>query len=237
VYDYAHIGNWRANVFADLLGRYLLWRGYTIEHVMNLTDVDDKTIRGAEEAGVSLEAFTTPYIEAFFEDAAVLGLRRLEHYPRATEHLPQMIGLIEALQERGLTYTAGGSVYFAVDRFAGYGRLSGLDPGGLRAGARVDSDEYEKEQARDFVLWKAYKPADGQVRWESPWGLGRPGWHLECSAMSMHYLGSPFDIHTGGWTCSSRTTRTKSPRAREPRDVPWPVSGFTMSTCSWRGAR
>jgi len=198
VYDYPHIGNWRANLFADLLRRYLTWRGYEVRHVMNLTDVDDKTIRGAREEGVGLDAYTEPYIEAFFEERDILRIQPAEIYPRATRHIEQMQELVRALEENGLTYASEGSVYFAVNRFEDYGKLSGLDTGGLRDGARVDSDEYGKEEARDFVLWKGRKPEDGDVYWDSPWGEGRPGWHLECSAMSAHYLGNPFDIHTGG---------------------------------------
>ncbi|MFO7768857.1 MAG: cysteine--tRNA ligase [bacterium] len=198
VYDYAHIGNWRANIFADLLRRYLRYRGFEVRHVMNLTDVDDKTIKGAREEGVDLDAYTGPYIEAFFEDLDTLRIQRVEVYPRATRHIPQMQDLVWALEENGYTYTSEGSVYFAVNRMDDYGKLSRLDTAGLREGARVDSDEYGKEEARDFVLWKGRKPEDGEVYWDSPWGEGRPGWHLECSAMSAHYLGNPFDIHTGG---------------------------------------
>ena len=198
VYDYPHIGNWRANVFVDLLRRYLEWRGYGVFHVMNLTDVDDKTIAGAHSAGLSLEEYTAPFVEAFFADLDTLRIRRADVYPRATEHIPQMIQLVEKLEEKGLTYHADGSVYYAVERFEGYGRLSRLDPAGLMTGARVDTDSYEKEEARDFVLWKGRKPEDGDVYWESPFGEGRPGWHLECSVMSAEYLGLPFDIHTGG---------------------------------------
>jgi cysteinyl-tRNA synthetase len=198
VYDFAHIGNWRANVFVDLLHRYLEYRGLEVELVMNLTDVDDKTIAGARREEIGLRDYTDRYIEAFFEDSDRLGIRRADHYPRATDHISQMLTLITALSEHGLTYEAGGSVYYAVDRFEGYGRLSRVDTSGLRAGARVDADEYEKEEVRDFVLWKGRKEEDGDVWWDSPWGPGRPGWHLECSAMSMEYLGVPFDIHTGG---------------------------------------
>ncbi len=198
VYDFPHLGNWRANVFFDLLRRYLRWRGLEVFHVMNLTDVDDKTIRGAREAGVDLTAYTEPFIEAFFQERDLLRIEAVEVYPRATEHIPEMLELVARLEERGLTYESGGSVYYAVERFPDYGRLSQLDAEGLKAGARVDSDEYEKDQVRDFVLWKARKPEDGEVFWPSRWGEGRPGWHIECSAMSVKYLGLPFDIHTGG---------------------------------------
>lgn len=198
VYDYPHIGNWRANVFSDLLRRYIEYRGFEVFHVMNITDVDDKTINGAREAGVSLKNYTAPFIEAFFEDLDMLRIQRAHVYPRATRHIDQMLELVESLQEKGLTYESKGSIYYAVDKFSGYGKLSQIDLKGLRPGARVDSDEYDKEEARDFVLWKARKPEDGDVFWPSPFGEGRPGWHLECSAMSMQYLGNPFDIHTGG---------------------------------------
>ncbi len=198
IYDYPHIGNWRANIFNDLLVRYLEFSGYEVVHVMNITDVDDKTIRGAREEGVTLAAYTARYAEAFFADREILRLRPADVYPRATEHIEQMLALVGELVARGLTYESEGSVYYAVSRFPAYGRLSGVDLAGLKAGARVDADEYEKEEARDFVLWKGRKPEDGDVWWESPWGPGRPGWHLECSAMSAHYLGLPFDIHTGG---------------------------------------
>ena len=198
VYDYAHIGNWRANIFVDLLRRYLEYRGFEVYHVMNLTDVDDKTIAGAREKGVALADYTGPFVEAFFQDLDTLRIRRAHRYPRATEHIEQMIELVRALEERGLTYRSEGSVYYAVERFEGYGKLSRIDAAGLRPGGRVDTDEYEKEEIRDFVLWKGRKPEDGDVYWDSPFGEGRPGWHLECSAMSDHYLHAPFDIHTGG---------------------------------------
>jgi cysteinyl-tRNA synthetase len=198
VYDFPHLGNWRANVFFDLLRRYLRWRGLEVFHVMNLTDVDDKTIRGARDAGVDLAVYTEPFIEAFFRERDLLRIEAVEVYPRATEHIPEMLELVGRLEEQGLTYESGGSVYYAVERFPDYGRLSQLDAEGLKAGARVDSDEYEKDQVRDFVLWKARKPEDGEVFWPSRWGEGRPGWHIECSAMSVKYLGLPFDIHTGG---------------------------------------
>ena len=198
VYDFAHIGNWRANLFVDLLRRYLEYRGFEVYHVMNLTDVDDKTISGAREQGVSLSDYTGPFIDAFFEDLDTLRIRRAHLYPRATEHIEGMIELILKLEEKGIAYRSEGSVYYAVDAFEGYGKLSRVDVDRLRTGAAMDADEYEKEEARDFVLWKCRKPEDGEVFWESPFGEGRPGWHLECSAMSDHYLQVPFDIHTGG---------------------------------------
>ncbi len=198
VYDHPHLGNWRANIFVDLLKRYLIYRGYEVNHVMNITDVDDKTIRGAREAGVSLSDYTEPFIEEFLKERDLLRIKPADVYPRATRHIEGMVRLVEDLQARGLTYDSEGSVYFAVDRFPEYGKLSGIDLEGLQAGARVDVDEYDKEEARDFVLWKARKPEDGDVYWDAPFGEGRPGWHLECSAMSAEHLGIPFDIHTGG---------------------------------------
>jgi cysteinyl-tRNA synthetase len=199
VYNFAHIGNFRAYVFEDLLRRTLRYAGYPVVQVMNLTDVDDKTIRGAQAAGVSLRDYTRPYIEAFFADIKQLNIEPAEHYPAATEHIPEMIALIQRLFDRGLAYPSDdGSVYFNVAKFPGYGRPAHIDLSGLRGGARVSQDEYEKESIGDFALWKAWDPSDGDVAWDSPWGRGRPGWHIECSAMSMKYLGESFDIHTGG---------------------------------------
>ncbi|MGQ9663114.1 MAG: cysteine--tRNA ligase, partial [Kiritimatiellia bacterium] len=199
VYDYAHIGNFRAYVFEDILRRTLKYAGYRVTQVMNLTDVDDKTIRGARSAGVSLAEFTRKYKEAFFQDLRALNIEAAEHYPAATEHIAEMITLIERLFERGLAYKAeDGSVYYNVRRFPGYGKLAHLDLTGLRPGARVSHDDYDKENIADFALWKAWDEQDGDVAWDTPWGRGRPGWHIECSAMSMKYLGESFDIHTGG---------------------------------------
>ncbi|MCP3957736.1 MAG: cysteine--tRNA ligase [bacterium] len=196
VYDHAHIGNLRTFVFEDFLRRSLLYLGYRVNHVMNLTDVDDKTIQRSNDAGVELDDYTAPYIESFFEDLDTLHVERAEHYPRATEHVPEMIEMIEHLLERGYAYERDGSVYFRIAADDDYGRLSGIDPSGGQRGERVASDEYEKEDARDFGLWKAAK--EGEPSWDSPWGAGRPGWHIECSAMSMKYLGESFDIHCGG---------------------------------------
>jgi len=199
VYNFAHIGNFRAYVFEDILRRSLEYRGFSVTQVMNLTDVDDKTIRGARAAGVSLDAFTRTFKDAFFADLKTLGIRPAEHYPAATDHLPEMIALIEKLFENGLAYQSEDrSVYFSVDAFPGYGRLARLDREGLRSGVRISNDEYEKEAVGDFALWKAWDEQDGDVWWDSPWGRGRPGWHVECSAMAMRYLGESFDIHTGG---------------------------------------
>jgi len=199
VYNYAHIGNFRAYVFEDLLRRYLKYHGYRVTQVMNLTDVDDKTIRGSMETGMPLDAFTQKYKDAFFEDLKILNIESAEQYPAATGHVEDMIGLIRRLFDKGYAYKSDdGSVYFSIVKFKGYGELAHLDMSGLRAGARVKQDEYDKENVADFALWKAWDEDDGDVAWESPWGKGRPGWHIECSAMSMKYLGESFDIHTGG---------------------------------------
>jgi len=199
VYNYAHIGNFRTYMFEDLLRRQLQASGFRVTQVMNLTDVDDKTIRGAIEAGISLEAFTAPFKQAFFDDIDVLGIERAEHYPAATAHIEAMVALIGTLMEKGYAYRSeDGSVYFSIARFPDYGKLAHLDMSGLQSGARVAQDEYDKENAADFALWKAWHEADGAIGWDAPWGRGRPGWHVECSAMSMAYLGESFDIHTGG---------------------------------------
>jgi cysteinyl-tRNA synthetase len=195
VYNNAHIGNLRTFVWEDLLCRTLRRRGLEVTQVMNLTDIDDKTIRGAAEAGQSLSDFTSRYAEAFFSDLETLGVRPADRYPRATEHVPEMIALIRRLEERGHTYESDGSVWYRIATFPEYGKLSGVDLSHARRGERVADDTYEKEDARDFALWKSAKP--GEPSWESPWGKGRPGWHIECSAMSMKYLGEHFDIHTG----------------------------------------
>jgi len=199
VYNAAHIGNFRTYVFEDLLRRQIKRSGYGITQVMNLTDVDDKTIRGALSTGVSLDAYTAPFKQMFFEDLDQLGIERAEYYPAATGHIAEVIALIERLFAKGYAYQSeDGSVYFSIAKFADYGRLGRVDLAGMRAGARVAQDEYEKENVADFALWKAWDEQDGAVRWDSPWGPGRPGWHIECSAMSMRYLGDSFDIHTGG---------------------------------------
>ena len=199
VYDYAHIGNFRAYVFEDLLRRALKYRGFEVTQVMNLTDVDDKTIKGARESGVALSDFTRKYKKAFFDDLKVLNIESAEFYPAATEHIPEMIELIEKLFEKGYAYHADdGSVYFSISKFKDYGKLARLDMAGLKPGARVAQDEYQKDNIADFALWRAWDEEDGDVGWKSPWGRGRPGWHIECSAMSMKYLGASFDLHTGG---------------------------------------
>ena len=196
VYDFAHIGNFRTYVWEDLLRRTLKLHGFRVTQVMNITDIEDKIIAKMAAEEKSLQEVTEPYIEAFFEDLDTLRIERAEHYPRATEHLAEMIELTRQLQDRGVTYTSKGSLYFRIDAFADYGRLSSLDKRQIVSGARVDCDDYEKDDARDFALWKASRP--GEPCWDSPFGPGRPGWHLECSAMSMKYLGQSFDLHTGG---------------------------------------
>jgi cysteinyl-tRNA synthetase len=196
VYDFAHIGNFRTYVFEDLLRRYLELSGYRVVQVMNITDVDDKTIRGAGAKGMALDEYTAPYIDAFYQDVDALRIEKAEHYPRATRHIPEMVSLIQRLLEKGSAYRKGNSIYYSIATFARYGMLSGLDASGLRHGARVETDEYEKEDVRDFALWKEKK--EGEPFWSSEIGEGRPGWHIECSAMSMRYLGETFDIHCGG---------------------------------------
>ncbi len=196
VYDYAHIGNLRTFLFEDLLKRALTFLGFRVQHVMNLTDIDDKTISGAAKQGVTLDEFTEPYIEAFFADLAALNVVPADHYPRATHHLADMIEIISALIERGHAYESEGSVWFRIGSDPGYGKLSGARADQARVGERVASDEYATEDVRDFVLWKGAKP--GEPSWDSPWGPGRPGWHIECSAMSSIFLGETFDIHCGG---------------------------------------
>ena len=199
VYNFAHIGNFRAYVFEDILVRVLAYAGYKVNQVMNLTDVDDKTIKGCRAAGVPLKDYTKPYIDAFFEDIRTLNITPAAKYPAATDHIPEMQALIAKLFENGFAYKSDdGSVYFNVAKFPNYGHPAHIDVGGMRGGARVSQDEYEKESVGDFALWKGYTPEDGEVVWDSPWGRGRPGWHIECSAMSMKYLGETFDLHTGG---------------------------------------
>jgi cysteinyl-tRNA synthetase len=196
VYDYAHIGNFRTFVFQDILRRFLKLRGYQLNHVMNLTDVDDRIIANAAAAGVSIREYTEKYAQAFFDDCKALSIEAPEHWIRATDHIPEMVALIERLQQKTFTYPSEGSIYYRIAKFPSYGRLSNIDVAGIQAGARVDNDRYEKESARDFALWKAPKP--GEHFWETAIGKGRPGWHIECSAMAMKYLGETLDIHTGG---------------------------------------
>jgi cysteinyl-tRNA synthetase len=196
VYDFAHIGNFRTYVWEDLLRRTLKFLGFRVTQVMNITDIEDKIIAKAMANGTSIAEVTEPFVRAFFEDLDTLGIERAEQYPRATEHIPEMIAIASALAAKRLTYESQGSLYFRIDAFPGYGRLSSLEKREIKVGARVDSDEYDKDDARDFVLWKGHR--EGEPSWDSPFGAGRPGWHLECSAMSMKYLGESFDLHTGG---------------------------------------
>jgi cysteinyl-tRNA synthetase len=198
VYSRAHIGNFRSFVAADLVRRTLLYKGYRVREVMNITDVDDRIIQLAQQKGLDLDAFTAEHIRAFEEDMAVLRLQRPEVVPRATHHIPEMVDLISRLIARGHTYSAEGSTYFRIGSFPEYGRLSRLDAAGIKAGARVDTDKYDKENARDFVLWKAKQDEPEHAQWDAPFGRGRPGWHIECSAMSIKYLGETFDLHCGG---------------------------------------
>jgi cysteinyl-tRNA synthetase len=198
VYDFPHIGNWRSYVFEDLLKRFLLYRGFRVLHVMNITDVDDKTIKGAHKQGVDLEEYTRPFIEAFHAEREMLNVLPADHYPRATdpENIRGMVAIIKTLLDKGIAYRRDGSIYFAIDKFPAYGRLSKINLDDRRPGARGDSDEYAKESVHDFALWKA--PKEGEPTWATEIGPGRPGWHIECSAMSARYLGPTFDIHCGG---------------------------------------
>ena len=196
VYDYAHIGNFRTFVFQDILRRFLKLRGFKLTHVMNLTDVDDRIIANSVAAGVTIREYTEKFVQAFFEDCKTLSVQSPEHWIRATDNIDSMVQLIQRLQNKTYTYDSEGSIYYRITKFKDYGKLSKIDLSGIQAGARVDNDRYEKESARDFALWKAPKP--GEHFWETPIGPGRPGWHIECSAMAMKYLGETIDIHTGG---------------------------------------
>src|SRR6202166_4783387 len=196
VYDFAHTGNFRTFVFQDVLRRYLKSRHFRVTQVMNLTDVDDRIIQKAAAAGVSIRDYTDKYIQAYLDDRRALNLEPPEIIARATEHIEDMVKLIQRLTEKGFTYTSEGSTYFRISKFPAYGKISKLDVAGVQTGARVDMDRYDKDNARDFALWKAPKP--GEHFWETPIGPGRPGWHIECSAMAMKYLGETLDIHSGG---------------------------------------
>jgi cysteinyl-tRNA synthetase len=196
VYDYAHIGNFRTFVFQDILRRFLKLRGFKLTHVMNLTDVDDRIIANAAAAGVGIREYTEKYGEAFFADCRTLSVESPEYWIRATDNIDVMVELIQRLQAKTYTYESDGSIYYRIAKFKEYGKLSKIDLSGIKAGARVDNDRYDKESARDFALWKGPKP--GEHFWETAIGPGRPGWHIECSAMAMKYLGETIDIHTGG---------------------------------------
>ncbi|HLX71690.1 MAG TPA: cysteine--tRNA ligase, partial [Verrucomicrobiae bacterium] len=203
VYDFAHIGNWRTFVFGDLVRRYLEFKGYAVTHVMNITDIEDKIIRRVRETKTTLREFTGKYEKEFLDDLKTLNCRMPHQTPRATEFIADIVSLIEKLVQRGVAYkTADGSVYFSIEKYRGcgctYGQLVKLNFDEMRVGERVKSDEYAKESVADFALWKARVPEDGEVFWPSPWGEGRPGWHIECSAMSMKILGPSFDLHLGG---------------------------------------
>ena len=201
IYDHAHIGNFRTFLFFDLVHRYLEWAGYEVRFVLNLTDVDDKTIEGAAAADLSVAEFTRPFGEAFLEDSETLGIMAVDSYPRATEYIEAMVDFVARLVDSGHAYKAeDGAVYFSIASFADYGKLRRIDPSTLKVGARVSHDEYDKEDARDFALWKAATDQDERAgaAWDSPWGRGRPGWHLECSVMSLAELGDTLDMHLGG---------------------------------------
>ena len=199
VYDFVHIGNWRTFVFEDILKRVLAFNGYKVNHVMNITDIDDKVINRAKSEKTTIRNLTRKYTDAFFGDLEKLNIIKADKYPIATDHINSMIRIIELLVKGGFAYVRDGSVYFSIAKFKGYGKLSGANIKGVKAGARVDVDEYDKDNPQDFALWKK-ESEDAKKRHEafdSPWGVGRPGWHIECSAMSMQYSGESFDIHTG----------------------------------------
>jgi len=200
VWNFAHVGNLRAFLFYDLVRRHLEVSGYRLTHVMNLTDIDDRILDQAMHADLTIGEYVKPYVAAFFEDMAALRAQQAEHYPRATEHIPEMIEMISTLIEHQYAYAADGDVYFRIASFPSYGALSHLDRGGLKAGARVATDKYDKESVSDFALWKKAQPQDEKLgaAWDAPFGKGRPGWHIECSAMSKSYLGETIDIHAGG---------------------------------------
>jgi cysteinyl-tRNA synthetase len=200
VWNFAHVGNLRAFLFYDLLRRQLSANGYRVTHVMNLTDIDDRILDQAMHAGTTISEYVKPFVTAFFEDMRALRALPAEHYPKATEHIPEMVAMISTLLERGNAYVADGDVYYRIASFPKYGALSHLDRAGLKAGARVSTDKYEKEDVSDFALWKKAQPSDEELgaAWDAPFGRGRPGWHIECSAMSKRYLGDTFDIHCGG---------------------------------------
>ncbi len=229
VYDLCHLGHARVMVVFDVVYRYLKALGYRVDYIRNITDIDDKIIRRAEERGEPYAALTERFIAAMHQDSDALGILPPTDEPRATAHIGEILAMIERLIERGYAYAAdNGDVYYSVAAFEGYGRLSGKATADLRAGARVEIDE-SKRDPLDFALWKSAKP--GEPAWESPWGAGRPGWHIECSAMSTCALGNHFDIHGGGRTSSSPTTRTRSPSPRGRPARPSSTCGCTTDSC------
>jgi cysteinyl-tRNA synthetase len=199
VYNYAHIGNFRTFVFEDVLRRYLIYKGYNVTQIKNITDVEDRIIEGIKKTGKSLQELTNFFTNAFMEDLATLNIQKAEQYPRATQFIDDMVDAVESLMKKGYAYRAeDGSTYFSIKKFPRYGRLSGIKQANAKSGTRVEVDHYEKMGANDFALWKAWHPDDGEVFWMTRLGKGRPGWHIECSVMAMKYLGPSFDIHTGG---------------------------------------
>ncbi|MDA3872059.1 MAG: cysteine--tRNA ligase [Candidatus Marinimicrobia bacterium] len=199
VYNFAHIGNFRSFIFVDILKRYLKFKKYKVKHVMNITDIDDKIIKKCSANNFSLEEYTNKYKEAFFNDLDTLNIQKADIFPKATAHISDMVNLIKDLLDKGIAYkTSDGSIFFNISKFPDYGKLQKLNSDQMKKGKRVETDEYDKDSVYDFALWKGYKPKDGDIFWETEIGKGRPGWHIECSAMSTKYLGKTFDIHTGG---------------------------------------
>lgn len=199
VYNFAHIGNFRSFIFVDILKRYLKFKKYKVKHVMNITDIDDKIIKKCSANNFSLEEYTNKYQEAFFDDLNTLNIQKADIFPKATAHISDMVNLIKKLLDKGIAYkTSDGSIFFNISKFPDYGKLQKLNSDQMKKGKRVETDEYDKDSVYDFALWKGYKPEDGDIFWETEIGKGRPGWHIECSAMSTKYLGKTFDIHTGG---------------------------------------
>ncbi len=198
VYDFAHIGNFRAYICGDILKRYLKYEGFKLKHIMNITDVDDKTIKGSVKQKISLKEYTEKYTKDFFKDLEALNIDQADIFPKATEHIKEMVGIIKKLLDKKIAYKTKDGIYFDISKFKDYGKLSHTKLKDLEIGKRIKADQYEKEQAQDFALWKFWDKEDGDVFWETEIGKGRPGWHIECSAMSTKYLGQPFDIHGGG---------------------------------------
>lgn len=236
VYDYGHIGNFRTFLHVDVLRRTARLQGFALKHVMNITDVDDKIIRNAALAGVPINEYTAKFEKAFFEDMDALGVERPEIIARATENIGEMVKLIEQLASEDIAYkTEDGSWYFRIAKFPDYGKLSGKDLEGMEDGARVDVDEYEKDAARDFALWKAVKP--GEASWETEIGTGRPGWHIECSAMAMKYLGPDFDVHGGGEDLTFPHHENEIAQSESASHQPFARHWFTCASCWWKARR